>query len=144
MRLPRSTCDPSRTTWEGDEDRDRFGELVAAVRSVARGDSAFAPTVLDRLLATYLRRPRAEDTESLGTLTDRETEVLRLVARGRTNAEIAQELYISETTVKTHLARLFTKLGVRDRVQAVVMAYEGGLVVPGASAARPDRTDRRP
>jgi DNA-binding NarL/FixJ family response regulator len=113
--------------------------LVAAVRSLARGESAFAPTVLERLLTTYLRQPRAEDTESVRTLTERETEVLELVGRGCTNADIARRLYISETTVKTHIARLFTKLGVRDRAQAVVMAYETGLVVPGK---RPPSEDR--
>jgi len=105
--------------------------LVSAVRSVAAGESAFAPTVVERLLTTFLRRPPPEDAARLETLTEREKEVLRLVGAGCSNAEISARLYISETTVKTHLAHLFVKLGVRDRAQAVVMAYEGGLAVPG-------------
>jgi DNA-binding NarL/FixJ family response regulator len=105
--------------------------LAEAVRTVASGESCFAPSVLQRLVATYVRNAQPPDLTRLATLTDRERDVLRLVGAGRSNGEIAATLYISETTVKTHLSRLFAKLGVRDRTQAVVMAYETGLVVPG-------------
>jgi DNA-binding NarL/FixJ family response regulator len=104
--------------------------LADAVRSVASGEACFAPSVLERLIATYTRAAEPPDEARLGTLTDRERDVLRLVGRGRSNTEIAGALFISETTVKTHLSRLFTKLGIHDRTQAVVMAYETGLIVP--------------
>ncbi|QZY29665.1 response regulator [Nocardioides coralli] len=103
--------------------------LVTAIRVVAEGGSLFAPSVTRRLIAEFSQRaPRS--TVDLGALTEREQEVLRLVARGRSNAEIAGELFVSENTVKTHVARVLMKLGVRDRVQAVVLAYESGLVRP--------------
>ena len=105
--------------------------LTTAIRVVADGGSLFAPSVTRRLIEEFARRGRAP-VASLGTLTDRETEVLRLVARGLSNAEVAAELFVSENTVKTHVARLLMKLGVRDRVQAVVAAYESGLVRPTA------------
>jgi DNA-binding NarL/FixJ family response regulator len=105
--------------------------LADAVRSVASGESCFAPSVLERLVATYMGKVQPAAMLQLDTLTDRERDVLRLVGRGRSNTEIASALFISETTVKTHLSRLFTKLQVRDRTQAVVMAYETGLVIPG-------------
>lgn len=107
-------------------------ELVNAVRVVARGDALLAPSVTRRLIDEFGRRPPTSTPPALDELTDREIEVLRLVARGLSNAEIAEELVIGETTVKTHVSRTLMKLGVRDRVQAVVAAYESGLVGPGA------------
>jgi DNA-binding NarL/FixJ family response regulator len=106
--------------------------LVTAIRVVAEGGSLFAPSVTRRLIEEFSRRgPRREDDRSdLSALTARELEVLRLVARGLSNAEIATDLFVSENTVKTHVARLLMKLGVRDRVQAVVLAYESGVVRP--------------
>jgi DNA-binding NarL/FixJ family response regulator len=109
--------------------------LLQAVRQVAAGETSWAPSVMDRLLATYLRGPDAHAAAVVRTLTDREREVLCSVARGHSNEEVAKDLYLSVTTVKTHLARVFTKLGVRDRAQAVVVAYESGLVVPGTHTA---------
>ncbi len=109
--------------------------LVEAIRSVARGDALLAPSVTKRLIEDYVRRPGPASATTmppgLSDLTEREREVLRHIARGRSNAEIARELYLGETTVKTHVGRVFMKLGLRDRVQAVVLAYEAGLVVPG-------------
>jgi DNA-binding NarL/FixJ family response regulator len=107
--------------------------LTAAIRVVAEGGSLFAPSVTRRLIEEFARRG-PDTTVDLGGLTDRETEVLRLVARGMSNQEIAAHLYVTENTVKTHVARLLMKLGVRDRVQAVVAAYESGLVRPAAGA----------
>jgi DNA-binding NarL/FixJ family response regulator len=112
-------------------------QLVAGIRSVASGDSLLGPSVTRRLIQEFVRRPpeafRAPPPE-LASLTAREVEVLRMMARGRSNAEIATELFVSETTVKTHVAHVLAKLGVRDRVQAVVFAYESGLVLPGDTA----------
>lgn len=109
-------------------------ELVAAIRTVAKGDSVVAPSVTRRLLDMFAKHvPSAdedEDSGALDLLTEREKEVLKLVARGLSNAEIAAELVVSETTVKTHVGNVLTKLGVRDRVQAAVYAYESGLVQP--------------
>ncbi|GIF66171.1 DNA-binding response regulator [Asanoa ishikariensis] len=110
----------------------RRDDLVNAVRVVAGGEALLAPTVTRRLIADVVSRaaaPRRTDTR-LSTLTGRETETLKAVARGLSNAEIAAELYVTEHTVKTHVSNLLTKLGLRDRVQAVVLAYEAGLVVP--------------
>jgi DNA-binding NarL/FixJ family response regulator len=110
-------------------------ELVAAIRIVARGDAVVAPTVTRRLLDKFAENIVPGDKQSealLGRLTDREQGVLRLMSRGMSNAEIAQELYVSETTIKTHVGNVLGKLGLRDRVQAVVFAYESGLVRPGA------------
>jgi len=104
--------------------------LVTAIRVVAEGGSLFAPAVTKRLIEEFSRRPRTTTPAGLAELTDRETEVLRLVARGLSNQEIAAELFVSENTVKTHVARVLMKLGLRDRVQAVVLAYESGLVTP--------------
>ena len=104
-------------------------DLVHAVRAVARGDSLLAPSVTRRLIERFVRRPAAPP--ELAELTEREREVLLLVGRGRSNAEIAGELYLSEATVKTHVTRILRKLGLRDRVQAVVLAYEAGLLEPG-------------
>jgi DNA-binding NarL/FixJ family response regulator len=106
--------------------------LFDAVRIVAAGDALLAPTVTRRLIGEFARmRPRpASPPERLRELTPRETEVLRLVAEGLSNGEIAQRLVVSEETVKTHVSRMLMKLGLRDRTQAVVTAYESGLVVP--------------
>jgi DNA-binding NarL/FixJ family response regulator len=108
--------------------------LVAGIRAVHSGESLLAPTVTRRMIEAFLQRPRVVDAgvqRRLGSLTAREQDVLRLLARGLTNAEIAAELYVSETTVKTHVARVLMKLGLRDRVQAVIYAYETGLVNGG-------------
>jgi DNA-binding NarL/FixJ family response regulator len=104
--------------------------LLTAIRVVAEGGSLFAPTVTRRLIEEFARRPRAMAPSGLEALTERESEVLRLVARGLSNTEIAGQLFVSENTVKTHVARVLMKLGLRDRVQAVVLAYETGLVQP--------------
>ena len=108
-------------------------DLVQAIRVVARGDALLAPTVTRRMLEEFAGRPEpdAPPPEALEHLTNREVEVLRLVARGLANGEIAEELVVSETTVKTHIGHILAKLGLRDRVQAVVLAYEAGLVRPG-------------
>jgi DNA-binding NarL/FixJ family response regulator len=111
----------------------RREELVNAVRVVAGGDALLAPALTRRLIEDFVRRPPpgAEPTGPVTDLTEREREVLRLVARGRSNAEIAAELIVSEATVKTHVARILMKLGLRDRIQAAVLAYESGFVRPG-------------
>ncbi|MDX6744603.1 response regulator transcription factor [Actinocorallia sp. A-T 12471] len=108
-------------------------DLVAAVRIVARGDALLAPQVTARLVREFAkqRRTRLTPPAALSTLTARENEVLVLMAGGLSNAEIATHLVVSEHTVKTHVARVFTKLGLRDRAQAVMLAYESGLVTPG-------------
>ena len=111
-------------------------DLVDAIKVVAAGDAPLAPSVTRRLLdrfAASLPDPAATRPAALDTLTARELEVLGLVARGMSNAEIAEHLVVSETTVKTHVGRLLFKLDLRDRVQAVVLAYETGIVRPGAS-----------
>ncbi len=105
--------------------------LVAGIRAVHSGESLLAPTVTRRLIESFLSRARVLDPAAgrrLTALTPREREVLRLVGRGLTNAEIAAELYVSETTVKTHIGRVLMKLALRDRVQAVIFAYDAGLV----------------
>jgi DNA-binding NarL/FixJ family response regulator len=111
-------------------------ELVAAVRTVAAGEALLAPTVTRRLIADVVAaRGTARSTvddDRLKALTARETDTLRQIARGLSNAEIAEALFVTEHTVKTHVSNLLTKLGLRDRVQAVVLAYESGLVVPGS------------
>jgi DNA-binding NarL/FixJ family response regulator len=108
-------------------------ELVAAVRVVASGDSLLAPSVTRRLIEEFSRRPRpGAGPPALEELSDREREVLLLMGRGLSNAEIAARLFLAETTVKTHVGHVLQKLGLRDRVQAVVLAYESGLVQPGA------------
>jgi DNA-binding NarL/FixJ family response regulator len=109
-------------------------DLVTAIRTVAAGEAVVAPRILKRLLdqfAVNLPDPDATAPRELDVLTDREREVLVQMARGLSNAEIAQELSVSETTIKTHVGHVLTKLGLRDRVQAVVLAYESGLVRPG-------------
>jgi len=108
-------------------------ELVAAVRVIAAGDALIAPAITKRLIAQFARSaPARVPPAAFGELTPREHEVLRLVARGLSNAEIAGELVLSDATVKTHVKRVLAKLGLRDRVQAVVLAYETGLVTPGS------------
>jgi DNA-binding NarL/FixJ family response regulator len=107
-------------------------ELVAAVRTAMTGDQILSPRITRRLIASFVATPHpGEAATSTAHLTERELQVLGLVARGRSNAEIARTLFIAETTVKTHVARLLQKLGLRDRVQAVVFAYEHGLVRAG-------------
>jgi DNA-binding NarL/FixJ family response regulator len=109
-------------------------QLVAGIRAVASGDALLAPSVTRRVIEEFVRRPPTSMRTlppELGELTPRELEVLKLVARGLSNAEIATELFVSETTVKTHVAHMLMKLTLRDRVQAVVLAYESGLVETG-------------
>ena len=104
-------------------------DLVKAIRVVAEGDALLAPSVTRRIIAEFAKKPMTKTyEEEMKRLTEREIEVLRLVARGKTNEEIASELIIGESTVKTHVSNLLTKLDLRDRVQAVVFAYESGLV----------------
>jgi DNA-binding NarL/FixJ family response regulator len=105
---------------------------------VSQGDALLAPSITRRLVERFARREAlpALTGRDLSTLTPRELEVLRLMARGQSNAEIAERLFLSEATVKTHVARILPKLELRDRVQAVVFAYESGLIAPGADAGR--------
>ncbi|MFA7761980.1 response regulator [Streptomyces sp. NPDC048723] len=113
-------------------------EILAAIRVIAAGDALIAPGVTRRLIADFVRAPGPAAPEAAGAraprpvtgITEREREVLTLVGRGRSNGEIAEELFISAATAKSHVSRLFTKLGARDRVQLVIMAYEMGLVAP--------------
>jgi DNA-binding NarL/FixJ family response regulator len=111
-------------------------QLVAAIHVIASGDALLSPTITKRVIEEFIRRPPStvsqERPSKLDDLTARELEVLGFMARGLSNAEIAKDLFVSETTVKTHVARILMKLGIRDRVQAVVFAYESGLVQPGA------------
>jgi DNA-binding NarL/FixJ family response regulator len=114
-------------------------DLVAAVRAAAAGNALLAPSVTRRLIEVFARRP-PETTPSparLASLTPREREVLVLLARGGSNTEIAATLFVSEATVKTHVGNLLAKLGLRDRVQAVILAYETGIVIPGDSSPHP-------
>lgn len=108
-------------------------QLAEAVREVAAGETLLAPAITERLIRQFVRRPRpgASKPQTLERLTERELSVLTLMARGRSNAEIATQLFLSETTVKSHVTHLFSKLGLRDRAQAVIVAYESGLVEPG-------------
>ncbi len=110
-------------------------QLIEAVRVIAEGDALLAPSITRRLVEEFARSAPAPaasaDTVALDQLTERETEVLVAMARGMSNAEIAEELFVGETTIKTHVGRVLMKLGVRDRVQAVVVAYESGIVRPG-------------
>src|ERR1700761_203977 len=111
-------------------------DLIAAVRVAAAGDALLAPSVTRRLIETFAARPAAAAPapSRLASLTPRERDILQLLARGRSNPEIARDLVVSEATVKTHVAHLLAKLGLRDRIQAVILAYETGAVTPG----RPD------
>ena len=119
-------------------------ELVAAVRVIAQGDALLSPSVTKRLIEEFARRPEPDAVTAAlpADLTEREREALELLAHGLSNREIAAEMYIGEATAKTHVSRLLTKLGVRDRVQAVVLAYETGLVRPGAPAKQHDALER--
>jgi DNA-binding NarL/FixJ family response regulator len=112
------------------------GDLVAAVRVAAAGDALLAPSVTRRLIEAFARRPAsaAPAPSRLTSLTPRERDILRLIARGHSNTEIARELVVTEATVKTHVGHLLGKLDLRDRVQAVILAYETGIITPG----RPD------
>jgi DNA-binding NarL/FixJ family response regulator len=117
----------------------RPDHLAQAVRTIAAGEMLLAPAITRRLVEEFVSGPEPGVTPAaLGQLTDREREVLLLIAAGHSNAEIAAELFLSDTTVKTHVTRILTKLGLRDRVQAAVLAYETGLVRPGH--ARPARS----
>lgn len=108
-------------------------QLIDAIHVVARGDALLSPSVTRQVIEEFARLPAVTDQlgPDLGQLTPRELDVLRLLAKGRSNTEIADELVVGETTVKTHVAHVLMKLGLRDRVQAVVFAYESGLVRPG-------------
>jgi DNA-binding NarL/FixJ family response regulator len=112
-------------------------QLVEGIRVVAEGDALLAPSVTRRLIHEFSHGARSQQSApaELEDLTPRELEVFGLIARGMSNAEIAADLVVSETTVKTHVARVLMKLGVRDRVQAVVLAYESGVVAPGATSS---------
>jgi len=114
-------------------------DLIAAVRLIAAGEALLAPSVTRRIIerfAAISSRPPPEPAKELRFLTEREVEVLCLLASGKSNAELASALFVGEATVKTHVSRVLTKLNLRDRVQAVVFAYESGLVTPGSSAVR--------
>jgi DNA-binding NarL/FixJ family response regulator len=110
----------------------RAGELTEAIRTVAAGDSLLSPAITRRLIEQYVRRPPpGEHPTVLAELTSRELDVLKLLARGLSNAEIAAQLYLGTSTIKSHVNRILSKLDRRDRVQAVVLAYESGLIQPG-------------
>ena len=121
-------------------------ELVHAVRVIAAGDALLAPSVTRRLIADFARQPHPGPPfpATLGALTQRESEVLQLIARGLSNAEISDTLVIAEQTTKTHIGRILAKLDLRDRAQAVVLAYETGLVTPGGSGPARTNPDTRP
>ena len=102
-------------------------QLLAAIRVVADGEALLSPAITKRVIKQFTRIPRPEPPRQLDELTERELDVFRLIARGLSNTEIARELYISDTTVKTHITHILMKLNLRDRVQAVVLAYETGL-----------------
>ena len=106
---------------------DPAEQLIAAVRTVAAGNALLSPAITKRVIRQFTRITRPAPPKEVGELTDREREILRLIAKGLSNAEIGRELYISETTVKTHVTHILQKLGLRDRVQAVVLAYQAGL-----------------
>ena len=109
---------------------DPAEQILAAVRVVAGGNALLSPTVTKRVIRQFTRTPRREPPKALDDLSDREQEVFRLIARGLSNAEIGKELFISETTVKTHITHILQKLDLRDRVQAIVLAYETGHFEP--------------
>jgi DNA-binding NarL/FixJ family response regulator len=110
----------------------RPGDLVDGIRLIASGNALLGPTVTQRLLERFSSElPAGDGDETVAKLTEREREILRLLASGLSNAELAQRLFLSETTVKTHVSSILRKLGVRDRVQAVIAAYDAGLVRPG-------------
>ena len=117
-------------------------QLIAAVRTVAAGDALLSPAITKRVIEQFTRIPRPAPPDEVGDLSEREREVFRLIVRGLSNAEIGLELYISETTVKTHVTHILQKLNLRDRVQAVVLAYQTGLFE--ADARRPSSSDESP
>lgn len=107
-------------------------QLIAAIRDITGGDTLVAPAITRRLVEEFVHRPRPDTAPAeLSRLTPRELEVLKLIAKGLSNSELASTLFVSETTAKTHVGRILNKLGLRDRVQAVVIAYESGVVRPG-------------
>jgi DNA-binding NarL/FixJ family response regulator len=117
-------------------------QLLAAIRTVAGGDALLSPAITKRVIKQFTRIPQPTPPSELDDLTERELDVFRLIARGHSNAEIGQELYISDTTVKTHITHILQKLNLRDRVQAVVLAYETGLF--DTNAQSPNDRDERP
>jgi DNA-binding NarL/FixJ family response regulator len=108
-------------------------QLIAAIRTVAAGDALLSPAITRRVIGAFTRMPRPSPPAAIADLSEREREVFRLIALGLSNAEIGKELFISETTVKTHVTHILAKLDLRDRVQAVVLAYQAGLVDPNAA-----------
>jgi DNA-binding NarL/FixJ family response regulator len=112
-------------------------QLLAAIRTVAGGDALLSPAITKRVIQKFARTPRPSPPKELEDLSEREREVFRLIAQGLSNAEIAQELYISETTVKTHITHILQKLNLRDRVQAVVLAYQTGVFDGDRGSATP-------
>jgi DNA-binding NarL/FixJ family response regulator len=121
-------------------------QLLAAIRTVAGGDALLSPTITKRVIKQFVRIPQSAPPKQLDDLTERELDVFRLIARGLSNAEIGRELYISDTTVKTHITHILQKLDLRDRVQAIVLAYETGLFDTYAQPPmnHDERPDRRP
>ena len=117
-------------------------QLIAAVHTVAAGDALLSPAITKRVIRQFTRIPRPAPPKELDELTAREQDILLLIARGLSNSEIGEQLYISETTVKTHITHILQKLDLRDRVQAVVLAYETGLFDTGAR--RPSRSHELP
>ena len=122
---------------------DPAEQLLSAIRFVAGGEALLSPAITKRVISQFSRIPQRAPQKELEDLTERELEVLRLIARGLSNAEIGQELYISDTTVKTHITHIFQKLDLRDRVQAVVLAYESGLFDTDARNGQPDERSVR-
>jgi DNA-binding NarL/FixJ family response regulator len=122
---------------------DPAEQLLSAIRIVAGGEALLSPAITKRVISQFARIPQRAPQKELEDLTERELEVLRLIARGLSNAEIGQELYISDTTVKTHITHIFQKLDLRDRVQAVVLAYESGLFDTDARNGQPDERSVR-
>jgi DNA-binding NarL/FixJ family response regulator len=119
-------------------------QLIAAVRTVSAGDALLSPTITKRVIREFARIPRPSPPKELDDLSERERDVFRLIARGLSNAEIGQELYISETTVKTHVTHILQKLDLRDRVQAVVLAYQAGFFEPEPEPVRSSGRDETP
>ena len=113
-------------------------QLIAAIQTVAAGDALLSPAITRRVIKEFARTPRPTPPKELEELSKRERDVFRLISKGLSNAEIGQELYISETTVKKHVTHILAKLGLRDRVQAVVLAYQTGLFEAEPTPARPD------
>ncbi len=117
-------------------------QLIAAIRTVAAGDALLSPGITRRVIEEFARTPRPAPPPGLAELSERERDVFRLIARGLSNAEIGQELFIGETTVKTHVTHILQKLDLRDRVQAVVLAYQTGVVEPAPQPAGGSGADR--